>query len=80
MNHDGELKVLGMALKRAIKAFDEDIKDICSAKHRDAEKKDLDLAVHYAIKMSEKFDELNRWLTAFGPEDDQQDPFGGGND
>ena len=66
MNHDGELKVLGMALKRTIAAFNEDVCDICSAKHRTEQKQQLDIAIHYMLKMSEKLDDLNEWLTAFG--------------
>ena len=66
MNHDGELKVLSMALKRTIKAFDSDVCDICSAKHRIEQKQELDKAVHYMLKMTEKLDDLNEWLTAFG--------------
>lgn len=66
MNHDGELKVLSMALKRTIKAFDEDVCDICSAKHRTEQKQELDKAVHYMLKMAEKLDDINEWLTAFG--------------
>ena len=72
MNHDGELQVLGMALKRTIKAFDSDVCDICSAKHRIEQKQELDKAIHYMIKMSEKLDDLNEWLTAFGPGSDYQ--------
>lgn len=72
MNHDGELKILGMALKRTIAVFDSDIRDIISAKHRTEQKQQLDLAVHYMIKMSEKLDDMNEWLTAFGPGGDYQ--------
>ena len=72
MNHDGELKVLGMALKRTIKAFDSDVCDIRSAKHRTEQKQELDKAIYYMIKMSEKLDDINEWLTAFGPGSDYQ--------
>ena len=80
MNHDGELKVLGMAIKRTILAIQSDVNDVLSAKHRTELNKKLDLASHWAIKMSEELDDLNEWLTAFGPEEEQQDPFGGGDD
>ena len=66
MNHDGELKILSMALKRTINAFYSDVCDICSAKHRTEQKQQLDIAIHYMIKMSEKLDDLNEWLTTFG--------------
>ena len=66
MNHDAELKILSMALKRTIAAFNEDVCDICSAKHRTEQKQQLDIAIHYMIKMSEKLDDLNEWLTTFG--------------
>ena len=72
MNHDGELKVLGMALKRTMAAFMDDVCDINSAKHRTELKQQLDIAVHYMLKMSEKLDEMNAWLTAFGPGSDYQ--------
>lgn len=72
VNHDGELKVLGIALKRTLKAFDSDICDVCSAKHRTELKQDMDMAFHYMIKMCEKLDDLNAWLTAFGPGSDYQ--------
>lgn len=72
MNHDGELKVLGMALKRTIRAFTEDIGDIHSAKHRSEQIRELEKAVHYMLKMSEKFDDINEWLTAFGPGSEYQ--------
>lgn len=80
MNHDGELKILGMALKRTIGSIRSDINDIISAKHRDDQMKKLDLAIHWMLKMTDQLDDLNQWLTAFGPEEDQQDPFGGGDD
>ena len=69
MNHDGELKVLGMALKRTIKAFESDVSDIISAKHRTEQRQQLDLAIHYMLKMSDALDDLNEWLTAFGTPD-----------
>lgn len=72
MNHDGELQVLGMALKRTIAAFDADIRDVCSAKHRCELRQDLDKAIHFMSKMEGKLDELNGWLTAFGPGSDYQ--------
>ena len=67
MNHDNELRILGHALKFVLVCFDADINEIKDPKHQIEVKQEFEKAQHWMIKMSQTFDDLNTWLTAFGP-------------
>ena len=66
MNHDGELRVLGAALKIVLVKFETDIDNIKDWKHRIEQKQNFDKMKHWMLKMSEELDYLNKWLTEFG--------------
>lgn len=68
MNHDNELRLLGLSLKIVLAQIDADISKIQDPKHQVMMKQQLEKAQHWMIKMTETFDDLNEWLTAFGPE------------
>ena len=68
MNHDNDLKVLGLALKLVLSQYDAEIQQIKDAKHRSGVIQEFDKAQHYMIKMTQCFDDLNQWFTAFGVE------------
>ena len=72
MNHDGELRMLGLALKVVLAKFDADIGKITDARHLSEVKQGFDKAQHFMLKMSQAFDDLNAWLTAFGPKGDEK--------
>ena len=67
MNHDNELRILGQALKFVLVCFDADINKIKDPTHQIEVKQEFEKAQHWMIKMSQTFDDLNTWLTAFGP-------------
>ena len=68
MNHDNELRILGLALKIVLIGLDDDIGKIKDPKHQCMIRQQFEKAQHWMIKMTETFDDLNEWLTAFGPE------------
>lgn len=67
MNHDNELRILGLSLKLILAAIDADIANIKDPKHQCMVRQQFEKAQHWMIKMTETFDDLNEWLTAFGP-------------
>ena len=67
MNHDKELRTLGFILKLVLIKFDHDIANIKDPKHQVAVKQEFEKAQHWMVKMTETLDDLNTWLTAFGP-------------
>ena len=67
MNHDNELRILGLSLKLVLAAIDADIANIKNPKHQIEVKQEFEKAQHWMVKMSQTFDDLNTWLTAFGP-------------
>lgn len=68
MNHDNELRILGLSLKLVLARIDADISKIQDPKHQVMMKQQFEKAQHWMIKMTEALDDLNEWLTAFGPE------------
>ena len=68
MNHDNDLKVLGLALKLVLAQYDAEIAQIKDPKHRIGVIQEFEKAQHYMIKMTKAFDDLNSWFTAFGLE------------
>lgn len=69
MNHDGDLKVLGLALKLVLSQYDAEI-GMINPKHRAGIIQEYEKAQHYMLKMTECFDYLNSWFTAFGVDGD----------
>ena len=67
MNHDNELRILGLSLKIVMAQIDADISKIQDPKHQVMMKQQFEKAQHWMIKMTEALDDLNDWLTAFGP-------------
>lgn len=70
MNHDEDLKNLGLALKIVLAKFDNEIDKINNPKHKVYQRQEFDKICHYMVKMSLLMDEMNRWLTAFGDKDE----------
>ena len=66
MNHDCDLQILGLALKLVLSQYDAEISQINDPKHRSGVVQEFDKAQHYMIKMTQCFDDLNQWFTAFG--------------
>ena len=66
MNHDGDLKVLSLALKLVLSQYDAEISQIKDAKHRTGVIQEFEKAQHYMLKMSKCLDDLNEWFSAFG--------------
>lgn len=71
MNHDKDLKFLGLTLMVVLAHFDRDISKIKDPRHLCAVRQEFDKAQHFMLKMSQSFDDLNTWLTAFGPKGDE---------
>lgn len=67
MNHDKELIKLSWPLKMVSMAFANDILEIKDPRHRIEMQQKYDKFIHWAIKMTETLDDMNEWLTAFGP-------------
>lgn len=72
MNHDNDLKVLGLALKLVLSQYDAEIAQIKDPKHRPGVIQEFEKAQHYMIKMTQCFDDLNSWFTAFGSPEEKQ--------
>ena len=72
MNHDGELKVLGLVLKLVLSKYDAEIGLINDPKHRTGVIQEYEKAQHYMIKMTKCLDDLNEWFTAFGADGNAQ--------
>ena len=66
MNHDDELKPLGDVLKKVFDAFNDDIDKIKNPKLMIDCRQNLDVAYHWALKMSMLLDDLNVYLSVFG--------------
>ena len=66
MNHDNDLKVLSLALKLVLSQYDAEICKITDPKHRNEVIQEFEKAQHYMLKMTQCFDDLNQWFTAFG--------------
>lgn len=73
MNHDGDLKVLGLALKLVLSQYDAEISEIMDPKHRTQVIQEFEKAQHYMVKMTQVLDDLNCWFTAFGVGRDAKD-------
>lgn len=70
MNHDDDLKVLSLALIRVLSQYDAEIGMIKDPKHRTGVIQEFEKAQHYMNKMTECFDDLNIWFSAFGVDGD----------
>ena len=66
MNHVEELSKFGSAYAVAIGGLINDVQRICDPKHRVEKQQDLDKIIHLMLKVSERMNELNNWLTVFG--------------
>lgn len=66
MNHDEDLKNLGLALKIVLAKFNDEIHNIKDPKHRVEQIQQFDKICHFMVKMTLLMDEMNRWLSAFG--------------
>lgn len=74
MNHDNDLKILGLVLKLVLSQYDAEISHIKDPKHRSGVVQEFEKAQHYMIKMTTIMDDLNQWFTAFGVESNAQNP------
>ena len=72
MNHDNELRILGLALKLVLSQYDAEISMIKDPKHRSGVIQEFEKAQHFMIKMTQSFDDLNQWFTAFGAPEEKQ--------
>ena len=72
MNHDNDLKVLGLALKLVLSQYDAEIGLIKDPKHRTELNQEFEKAQHYMIKMTKCLDDMNCWFTAFGADGNAQ--------
>lgn len=66
MNHDQELMDVGVSLKILMVGYELEIRKLNDTKHRTEIIQEFDKAKHFMMKMSEYFDDLNSWFTAFG--------------
>lgn len=66
MNHDNDLKSLGDDLKKTFDSFNNDIDKIKNHKLMMDCRQNLDMAYHWALKMSMLLDDLNVYLSVFG--------------
>lgn len=66
MNHDDELKNLGVALKILLIGYKMEIDKIKDPKQRTGLIQEFDKAKHFMYKMSKCFDDMNCFFTAFG--------------
>ena len=72
MNHDEELRNLGIALKILLYSYDYEISQIMDAKHRTELIQEFDKARHFMLKMTKCFDDMNCYFTAFGSPEGRQ--------
>lgn len=70
MNHDDELKNLGIALKIILIGYEMEIRKITDPRHRAGVIQEFDKAKHFMLKMTKCFDDMNCWFTAFGVDGD----------